>query len=89
MGQLPPGDLAVWFAHHLAFTLKVVAFGFFGFAFLPWAPLLLAMIGAGFLGTMLGRRLLDRLPHHVFAVVFKIVLTVLALRLLYAAASAW
>jgi uncharacterized membrane protein YfcA len=70
-------------------TLKVVAFGFLGFAFLPWVPLLAAMIGAGVLGTMLGRRLLDRLPHYIFARAFKVILTVLALRLLYAAASAW
>ena len=70
-------------------TLKVAAFGFLGFAFLPWVPLLAAMIAAGFLGTMLGKRLLDRLPHHVFARAFKIILTVLAARLLYAAASAW
>ncbi len=70
-------------------TLKVAAFGFLGFAFLPWVPLLAAMIAAGFLGTMLGRRLLDRLPHHIFARAFKIILTVLAVRLLYAAASAW
>ena len=70
-------------------TLKVAAFGFLGFAFLPWVPLLAAMIAAGFLGTMLGRRLLDRLPHHIFARAFKIILTVLALRLLYAAASSW
>ncbi len=70
-------------------TLKVAAFGFLGFAFLPWVPLLAAIIAAGFLGTMLGRRLLDRLPHHIFARAFKIILTVLALRLLYAAASTW
>ncbi len=70
-------------------TLKVVAFGFLGFAFLPWAPLLAAMIGAGFLGTMLGRRMLDRLPHQVFARAFKLILTVLALRLLYASAASW
>jgi len=70
-------------------SLKVAAFGFLGFAFLPWVPLLAAMIAAGFLGTMLGRRLLDRLPHHIFARAFKIILTVLALRLLYAAASTW
>jgi len=69
--------------------LKVIAFGFLGFAFLPWLPLLAAMITAGFLGTVLGKRLLDRLPHRIFAGVFKIILTVLALRLLYAAASAW
>ena len=69
-------------------SLKVVAFGFLGFAFLPWLPLLAAMIGAGFLGTMIGKRLLDRLPHRIFARGFKLVLTLLALRLLYAAASA-
>lgn len=70
-------------------SLKVVAFGFLGFAFLPWVPLLAAMIGAGFIGTMLGRRLLDRLPHAMFKRIFKAILTVLALRLLYAAVSAW
>jgi uncharacterized membrane protein YfcA len=73
----------------LQHTLKVIAFGFLGFAFLPWVPLLVAMVGAGFLGTMLGRRLLDRLPHHLFARIFKAILSVLALRLLYAAASSW
>lgn len=70
-------------------TLKVVAFGFLGFAFLPWVPLLAAMIGAGLLGTMLGRRLLDRLPHRLFSRIFKAILTLLALRLLYAAAMGW
>lgn len=70
-------------------SLKVVAFGFLGFAFLPWLPLLAAMIGAGFLGTMLGRRLLDRLSHRIFSRVFKVILTLLSLRLLYAAAIAW
>ncbi|NIM27873.1 MAG: TSUP family transporter [Gammaproteobacteria bacterium] len=73
----------------LQHTLKVVAFGFLGFAFLPWAPLLVAMIGAGFVGTLIGRRVLDRLPHDVFARFFKVVLTLLALRLLYAAVASW
>lgn len=70
-------------------SLKVIAFGFLGFAFLPWVPLLACMVAAGFLGTILGKRLLDRLPHRIFARAFKVVLTVLALRLLYAAAIAW
>lgn len=71
-------------------SLKVVAFGFLGFAFLPWLPLLAAMIVAGFLGTVIGKRLLDHIPHRIFARAFKIVLTVLAVRLLYSAAfAAW
>ena len=73
----------------LQHSLKVFAFGLLGFAFLPWLPLLAAMIGAGLVGTMLGRRLLDRLPHRLFSRIFKAVLTLLALRLLYAAAVAW
>ncbi len=73
----------------LQHSLKVIAFGLLGFAFLPWVPLLAAMIAAGFIGTILGRRLLDRLPHATFKRIFKAILTVLALRLLYAAVSAW
>jgi uncharacterized membrane protein YfcA len=73
----------------LQHSLKVAAFGFLGFAFLPWVPLLVIMVAAGFLGTMLGKRLLDHLPHRLFAKAFKLVLTLLALRLLYAAAMNW
>lgn len=65
--------------------LKVVAFGVLGFAFTPWVPLLVAVIGAGFAGTLLGRWLLDRLPEHTFRVLYRGILTVLALRLLYSA----
>lgn len=64
-------------------TLKVVAFGFLGFVFVPWVPLLAAMIGAGFVGTVLGKRLLDRLPEKLFAHVFRLILSLLALRLLW------
>ena len=66
-------------------TLKVLAFGFIGFSFARWAPFMAAMIGVGFLGTMTGRRVLGRLPEKVFALVFRGVITVLALRLLYLA----
>ena len=38
---------------------------------------------------MIGRRLLDKLPHYAFARIFKIILTVLAARLLYAAVTSW
>ncbi|MFW5832680.1 MAG: sulfite exporter TauE/SafE family protein [Pseudomonadota bacterium] len=69
--------------------LKVAAFTALGFAFLPWLPLLAAMIGVGFLGTVAGRHLLRRLPERAFAVLFKAVLTILALRLLYDALGAW
>ena len=69
-------------------ALKVIAFGFLGFAYLPWLVLLIAMIGAGFLGTLAGRHVLNRLPERAFAWGFRAVLTLLALRLLWSALTA-
>lgn len=61
--------------------LKMLAFGFLGFAFAPWLPLVAAMIAAGFLGTIIGRHWLGRLAQHHFDRLIQIVLTVLALDL--------
>jgi uncharacterized membrane protein YfcA len=68
-------------------SLKVVAFGFIGFHFLPWLPFLAAMVLSGFIGTYVGRHFLGVMPERLFAVIFRSVLTVLALRLLYVALS--
>jgi uncharacterized membrane protein YfcA len=65
--------------------LKVGAFVALGFAFADWIPFLLAMVAAGFVGTVLGNRVLRRLPDAGFDRVFKLILTVLALRLLWEA----
>lgn len=63
-------------------ALKVIAFGFLGFAFQDWLPLMAAMIAAGFAGTWLGTRVLDRIPQHVFEKVLKAVLTLVAVDLI-------
>ena len=65
--------------------LKIIAFGFLGFQFLPWLPVVAAMIASGFLGTLSGRHLLNRIPERVFVRVFRIVVSLLALRLLWSA----
>lgn len=62
--------------------LKVVVFGLLGFAFRPYLPLLAAMIGVGFLGTLAGTALLHRMPERAFRIGFKAVLTLLALDLM-------
>jgi len=62
--------------------LKVVVFGILGFAFLPWIWLMAGMIGAGFLGTVLGARLLHRLPEERFRLWFRLVLSLLGLLLI-------
>lgn len=67
--------------------LKVVVFGALGFSLGTYLPLIVAMIGTAFLGSIFGREVLIRLPEKVFRRIFQIVLTILALRLLYTGAS--
>jgi uncharacterized protein len=67
--------------------LKVVAFGWLGFNFGDWLPLLFAMIASGFLGTWMGTRLLEKMPEALFKTVLKWLLTVLSLDLLRRAAG--
>ncbi|MEO5323065.1 sulfite exporter TauE/SafE family protein [Mesorhizobium sp. CC13] len=62
--------------------LKIVVFGLAGFAFRDWLPLIAAMIVSGYLGTVYGTRLLERMPEESFRKWFKIAITVLALDLL-------
>ena len=49
--------------------------------------LIVSLIVFGFVGTYIGKITLNRLPEHVFRVVFKSVLTVMALKLFYGAIS--
>lgn len=67
--------------------LKIVAFTALGFAFSDWLPLIAAMIVSGFLGTIAGTRLLEKLPERVFLLAVKTLLTMIALDLLRRAAG--
>lgn len=63
--------------------IKVIAFGFLGFVLTEWLPLVLVMILSGLAGTWLGRSLLRRLPEERFRLIFKTILSLLAVRLLF------
>lgn len=67
--------------------LKIVVFGFLGFAFAPYLGLLIAMLTAGLLGTWAGARVLDYLNEQLFARGFNMIMTLLALYLLYQSLS--
>ena len=69
--------------------LKVAVFFQAGFPLQHWLGLSLLMIGCGAIGTWLGLRLLHRLQDHHFRGLFNLVLTLLALRLIWQAALAW
>jgi uncharacterized protein len=66
---------------------KVVIFGVLGFAFGPYIPLLVGLLLFGALGTYAGKSVLNRLPEKFFRMALQTILTLLAARLLYAAAS--
>jgi uncharacterized membrane protein YfcA len=70
-------------------TLKIIMFGFLGFAFLAYVPLLTLMIAAGFLGTLVGKRVLLKQSEARFSLILNIILTMLALRLLWQAAEGY
>lgn len=65
--------------------LKIVVFGALGFAFGEWLPLALAMVLAGFAGTVVGTHILRKLPERVFRIALKTLLTVIGLELVFSA----
>jgi uncharacterized membrane protein YfcA len=66
--------------------MKTIVFGFLGFAFGQWMPLIAAMIGSGFLGTVAGRQVLVRIDEKRFKLALNAILIALALRLIWAGA---
>jgi uncharacterized membrane protein YfcA len=70
-------------AGHLA---KIAVFGLAGFAFLAYALPLAVLSAAVVVGTWIGSRLLDRVSELWFTRLYRAVLTVIALRLVVAAA---
>jgi len=68
--------------------VKLVLFGLAGFALAEHAALLGVLAPLVIAGTWVGSRLLDRVPERAFVVLFRSVLTLLALRLLAVHGSA-
>lgn len=62
--------------------LKTLAFMFMGFSFWPYLPLVAAMLAAGYLGSWAGKYVLDYIPEEQFRILFKAMITLLALRLI-------
>ena len=61
-------------------ALKTIAFGFIGFAFSLWAGLVTLLIASGFLGTVVGRRVLMKFDEKRFQFTLNLILGVLAVR---------
>lgn len=64
-------------------AFKVMAFATLGFSFAPWIGFMIAMIAAGFLGTLVGKRVLNNMTDFGFKRALDIVLVLISLRLIY------
>ena len=64
---------------------KLAAFGFIGFAIGAFVPLMAAMIATGALGNWVGERALDYVSEGGFRWIFRSILTLLGLRLIWVA----
>lgn len=61
-------------------TFKIAAFLVLSFQFMPWLPLIAAMVAFAWLGTVFGYRIFSKMPDAAFRVGFKIVMTLLAVQ---------
>ena len=64
--------------------IKVIVFGFIGFHFAPYWPLIFVMLISGFIGTVIGRQFLIKAGQHYFKPILNTILALAALRLIYA-----
>ena len=62
--------------------LRMLAFGMLGFSFMPWLTLILAMAVAVTLGSWVGTKMRYAIPQKNFHFWFKLLVTLLALRMI-------
>lgn len=63
--------------------LKLIVFSAIGISFWQWLPLIGVMIVAGVAGTWWGLKLLNHIPAQHFKLIFRVVISVLAVRLVW------
>jgi uncharacterized membrane protein YfcA len=71
----------------ISYVIRIVTFGLLGVSLTAYVPLIAAMIATAAIGNWIGGHSLNRLPEHLFRRCFQLVLTLLALRLLWVAGS--
>lgn len=61
---------------------KILVFAYFGFVFFDYLFLILAMMSGAILGSYFGTKLRDKLDGRKFAIILKILLSILAIKLI-------
>lgn len=63
---------------------KIAGYVFYGFDYSPYLVTIAAAVGVSFLGTAVGKMLGSRLSEDKFRLIYRVLITITALRLLYA-----
>lgn len=66
-------------------VMKAVGYVSFGFNYLDYVPHIIGATVAGFVGTWIGRRVTHRVSEQAFRRVFRVLVSLVALRLIYKA----
>lgn len=66
-------------------VFKIAGYAWYGFDYRPWLLLIGVAVLASVIGTWLGKRLSERLPEKQFRIAYRLIITITAIRLLYAA----
>jgi uncharacterized membrane protein YfcA len=64
-------------------AFKIAGYVAVGFDYSPYLNVIAASVAVAFIGTWLGRKIVDRISESVFRTVYRALVTVTALRLLY------
>lgn len=64
-------------------VFKIAGYAYFGFDYRPYLGMIVAAVVISFAGTAIGKRIVDRLPEKGFRLIFQLLITVTALRLMY------
>ena len=67
---------------------KIVGYASFGFDYSPYYHVIAAAVTVSLIGTAIGKMIVDKLSEQKFRMIFRLLVTVTALRLLYVGASA-
>ena len=63
--------------------IKVIIFGLVGFAYAKYSILIIAMIASGFVGTLIGKKVLVTFGHKYFKIILNTTLTLISLNLIW------
>ena len=62
-----------------------MGYAWYGFDYRPYLLLIIAAVPASIIGTWLGKRLSEKLPENRFRLVYRLIVTLTALRLMHTA----